>query len=358
MKNMYYKIVLYSFIFLVLFGLLMIYSSSSVWALFRFNDSFHYVKMQSLFIIISLFLVYKLSLFDLDILYNKCNKLLFISIILLILVIVPFIGKTMNGSRSWFMIGPFGIQPSELSKLTLIIYASKYLSNNNMRSFKDGVLPLLFILFIVFFLIMLEPDLGTATIIFITILAMIFISGAKKKFFYLMFILGLFGFTSLIIIAPYRMKRITSFINPWNDPLDSGFQIIQSLYAIGPSGLLGRGLFNSVQKEFFLPEPQTDFIFSIIVEELGIVGCLIILFLFSSIIYISIKCSLKEENSFKKYLLFGLTFQLAFQMIMNLMVATSLIPITGVTLPFISYGGSSFIISTISIGIILNIIKN
>ena len=205
---------------------------------------------------------------------------------------------------------------------------------------------------------MLEPDLGTATIIFITILAMIFISGAKKKFFYLMFILGLFGFTSLIIIAPYRMKRITSFINPWNDPLDSGFQIIQSLYAIGPSGLLGRGLFNSVQKEFFLPEPQTDFIFSIIVEELGIVGCLIILFLFSSIIYISIKCSLKEENSFKKYLLFGLTFQLAFQMIMNLMVATSLIPITGVTLPFISYGGSSFIISTISIGIILNIIKN
>ena len=151
MKNMYYKIVLYSFIFLVLFGLLMIYSSSSVWALFRFNDSFHYVKMQSLFIIISLFLVYKLSLFDLDILYNKCNKLLFISIILLILVIVPFIGKTMNGSRSWFMIGPFGIQPSELSKLTLIIYASKYLSNNNMRSFKDGVLPLLFILFIVFF---------------------------------------------------------------------------------------------------------------------------------------------------------------------------------------------------------------
>ena len=166
---------------------------------------------------------------------------------------------------------------------------------------------------------------------------------------------GLLGLAGLIIAAPYRIKRITAFLNPWNDPLGTGFQSIQSLYAIGPSGLFGKGLFNSIQKHFYLPEPQTDFIFSIISEELGILGVLIVSFLFLSIIYKCIKISLSCNDLFSKYLSFGIVFQLSFQILLNLGVVTSLLPVTGVTLPFLSYGGSSLLVSMISIGIILNI---
>lgn len=178
------------------------------------------------------------------------------------------------------------------------------------------------------------------------------------NFFIKLGILGLIGIVTLIIIAPYRLKRIISFINPWADPLGSGFQIIQSLYAIGPSGLLGAGLGNSVQKHFYLPEPQTDFIFSIISEELGFMGVIIVTTLFITIIYRGLKTSMKQIDNFAKYLSFGLTFSLAFQAILNLMVVVGLIPVTGVTLPFLSYGGSSLIVSMINIGILLNISKH
>ena len=159
----------------------------------------------------------------------------------------------------------------------------------------------------------------------------------------------------MIIAAPYRMKRIVSFLNPWSDPLGSGFQIIQSLYSIGPGGLFGLGLGNSIQKQFYLPEPQTDFIFSIISEEFGFMGILIISLLFIIIFYNCIKISLKCDNLFGKYLSFGITFGLVFQTILNLSVVIGLIPVTGVTLPFLSYGGSSLLITMTSVGIILNI---
>jgi len=177
-------------------------------------------------------------------------------------------------------------------------------------------------------------------------------------FFIKIGVLGLLGIVLLIIIAPYRMERIVSFLNPWSDPLGSGFQIIQSMYAIGPGGLLGLGLGNSIQKHFYLPEPQTDFIFSIISEEFGFMGILIVSTLFIIIIYQGIKTSIKCEDYFGKYLSFGITFSLAFQTILNLMVVVGLIPVTGVTLPFLSYGGSSLIITMISVGIILNISKS
>ena len=162
----------------------------------------------------------------------------------------------------------------------------------------------------------------------------------------------------LIIIAPYRMARITSFLNPWSDPLGTGFQIIQSLYAIGPGGLLGMGLGNSIQKHFYLPEPQTDFIFAIISEELGIVGAIIVISLFMMIIYCGFNIAISEDDNFKKYLAFGITFSIAFQTILNLMVVTGLIPVTVVTLPFLSYGGSSLLVGVAEIGILLNISKN
>jgi len=202
---------------------------------------------------------------------------------------------------------------------------------------------------------MLEPDFGTGVVIVMTIIVLLFISGVKMNFFIKIGILGLLGVASLIIIAPYRMKRIVSFLNPWNDPLGSGFQIIQSLYAIGPGGLLGLGFGNSIQKHFYLPEPQTDFIFSIISEEFGFMGVLLVTTLFLMIIISGFKIAMKCEDSFGKYLAFGITFGLSFQTMLNLMVVVGLIPVTGVTLPFLSYGGSSLLITMCSMGILLNI---
>ena len=343
----------------MLFGLLMIYSSSSIWSEYKFGNSLHYVVYQGIFVIISIVIMIILSRIDYHVYYKLSTKLLIASMFLLILVLIPGIGIIRNGSRSWFGIGPFGIQPSEFAKLALIVYTSKYLekSDRYIKDYKQGVIPILSILLLVFGLIMLEPDFGTGMIIVISIIALLFIAGVSIKFFVILGIIGLIGIVGLIIIAPYRMARITSFLNPWSDPLGTGFQIIQSLYAIGPGGLLGMGLFNSRQKHFYLPEPQTDFIFSIISEELGVLGVIIVIVLFSILLYCSTKISLKCEDKFGKYLSFGLIFQIIIQTILNLFVVIGLIPVTGVTLPFLSYGGSSLIISSISMGIILSIGK-
>ena len=347
-------------IFLMLFGLLMIYSSSYIWADYKFGNSFHFVIYQGLFMIIGIFLMMFLSKIDSSFYYKHATKLLIISLVLLVLVLIPGIGIIRNGSRSWFGIGPFGIQPSEFAKLSLIIFSAKYLDKSNkfLKDYKKGVFPILGILLLIFGLIMLEPDFGTGMIIVISIIALLFVAGVNMKFFFILGILGVIGIIILIIIAPYRMDRITSFLNPWSDPLGTGFQIIQSLYAIGPGGLLGMGLFNSRQKHFYLPEPQTDFIFSIISEEFGVLGVIIVVSLFILLMYRVIKISLKCNDKFSKYLSFGLIFQIIVQTILNLSVVVGLIPVTGVTLPFLSYGGSSLLISSISIGIILSISRN
>ena len=333
----------------------MIYSSSSIWASYKFNDPYKYLKTQSLFLLISYIIINIVSKIPYQIYKKYSNPILLSCIVLLILVLIPGIGTIRNGSRSWFGIGSFGIQPSEFAKLGLIIFTSKYLSNNKIKDIKTSVLPILLVVFIIFALIMLQPDFGTGVIIVISIISLLFISGVNMNFFIKMGIIGLIGIITLVIIAPYRMQRITSFLNPWSDPLGSGFQIIQSLYAIGPSGLLGTGLGNSIQKHFYLPEPQTDFIFSIISEELGFLGVIIISTLFIIIIYQGFKISINQEDNFSKYLSFGITFSIAFQTILNLMVVVGLIPVTGVTLPFLSYGGSSLLVSMTEIGILLNI---
>ena len=347
-------------VLLNLFGLIMIYSASNIWSEYKFNDPYKYLKSQGLFLIISyiaLFIISKVPYVEYK---KKANMIFLVCVVLLVLVLIPGVGSVRNGSRSWFGIGGFGIQPSEFTKLGLIIFTSKYLSNNSkeIRDIKKGVLPILGILLLIFGLIMLEPDFGTGVVIVMTIVVLLFTSGVKMNFFIKIGVLGLIGVVALIIIAPYRMQRILSFINPWNDPLGSGFQIIQSLYAIGPGGLLGLGFGNSVQKHFYLPEPQTDFIFSIISEEFGFMGVLLVSILFITIIYSGFKMAMKCEDLFGKYLAFGITFGLAFQTMLNLMVVVGLIPVTGVTLPFLSYGGSSLLITMCGMGILLNISKN
>ncbi len=223
-------------ILLIVFGIIMIYSSSSVWALYKFGNSFKYVINQTLFFVIGLFLIYLINKIDIGFYYRNAFKIFIVCLILLILVLIPGIGSVRNGSRSWFGIGSFGVQPSEAIKISLIILTSKYLSKSNkfIKDIKKGVLPILFITLLVFGLIMLQPDFGTGMIIVISILALLFIAGVSYKFFLSLFFVGIFGIVGLIIAAPYRMNRITSFLNPWSDPLGTGFQIIQSLYAIGP----------------------------------------------------------------------------------------------------------------------------
>lgn len=340
-----------------LFGIIMIYSASYIWAEYKFNDPFKFVKHQGLFFIIGIIMMLITSKIPYKVYFEKANTLLLISIILLILVIIPGIGTVRNGSRSWFGIGSFGIQPSEFAKLTLIIFTSKYLTKNekNLKYIKKGVLPILGIVILVFGLIMLQPDFGTGMIILVSIIGLLFVSGVDFKFFIRLGLIGVVGIVLLIAIAPYRLERILSFLNPWSDPLGSGFQIIQSLYAIGPGGLFGQGFMNSRQKHFYLPEPQTDFIFSIISEEFGFLGILIVATLFTIIIFKGFKIAQNSGYKFAKFLAFGITFGLAFQAILNLMVVVGLIPVTGVTLPFLSYGGSSLLITLISMGVLLNI---
>ena len=346
-----------SVILLSIFGVIMIYSASSIWAQYKFNDQFRFLKYQGLFFIIGTVFMYFASQINYKKYYKYSNKILIIGIVLLILVLIPGIGTVRNGSRSWFGIGSFGIQPSEAMKLALIIFTIKNLINNlnNKKKKKKGVLPILILTLLIFAIIMLQPDFGTGTILVMTIIGMLFIGGLNLKIFVKFAITGLIGVVGLVLIAPYRLKRILSFLDPWSDPLGSGFQIIQSMYSIGPGGLFGLGFGNSIQKHFYLPEPQTDFIFSIISEEFGFLGIIIISLLFITIFYNSIKISIKCRDSFGKYLSFGITFGLIFQTILNLSVVVGLLPVTGVTLPFLSYGGSSLIITMVSIGIILNI---
>ncbi len=345
---------------IAIFGLVMIYSASFVWAEYKFQDPYKFVKMQTIFFLIGLVIMYFLTKLDYHIYYKYANIILIICATLLILVLIPGIGSIRNGSRSWFGIGSLGIQPSEFAKIGLIIYVSKYLTNNKktMKSITKGVLPILGVIAFFFLIIMMEPDFGTAMVIVITLVVLIFTSGVNISFFVKIGLLGLLGIVSIIIAAPYRMKRIVSFLNPWSDPLGSGYQILQSLYAIGPGGLLGQGFLKSRQKYFYLPEPQTDFIFSIISEELGFLGILIVSSLFFIIFYRGMTISLKSKDLFGKFLAFGLSFGLIIQAVLNLMVVVGLIPVTGVTLPFLSYGGSSLLVSMASIGILLNISKN
>ena len=354
------KMLLLAVIIMSIFGIIMVYSASFIWASYRFNDPFKFVKSQAFFFIVGLFLINLFSKVNIDFFYKNANKILIISLIILILVLIPGIGKIRNGSRSWFGIGGFGIQPSEFAKIGLIIYVAKYLANNNriIKDIKKGIFPLLLIIGVFFALIMLEPDFGTGMVFVLTLISMIFISGVKLSFFVKTSIFGLIGIILLVIIAPYRMLRIISFLNPWTDPLGSGYQIIQSLYAIGPGGLTGFGFLNSHQKQFYLPEPQTDFIFSIISEEFGFLGILIVTSFLAFIFYRIIKIALKEQDLFKKYLVFGLGSGIIIQSLLNISVVIGLLPVTGVTLPFLSYGGSSLLMSLISIGIILNISKS
>ena len=237
----------------------MVYSASMIWAEAKNGSSYYYLIRQLIFFLVGLILFILVSKIDTKIYEKYKNLIMLISVILLIIVLIPGIGIVRGGARSWIGLGELSFQPSEFVKLALIIFVANYLSKNkdSMKSL-SSLISILIVVLVVFGLIMLEPDFGTGFILFLTIIAMILLSGIKKRYIFISFILGVAAMIILVLSAPYRLERIFSYLDPWSDPLGGGFQIIQSLYAISPNYIFGRGLFNSIQKHFFLPEPQTE----------------------------------------------------------------------------------------------------
>ncbi len=337
----------------------MVYSSSMIWAKYKTGSSEYFLIRQLIFFLLGLAAYFFIIKVD-SIFYQRYkNLILIVSIILLIIVLIPNIGIVRGGARSWIGFGDFSFQPTEIIKLSLIIFTANYLEKNKEDITKlSSLLPILVVILLVFGLIMLEPDFGTGFILTLTLLSMILISGVKKSYTFMAIILGVFGFLGLIISAPYRLQRIFAYLDPYEDPLGAGFQIIQSFYAISPNGFFGRGLFKSFQKYYFLPEPQTDFIYSIIVEELGFIGGVFIIVLFIVLFYNGLLIAIKAKTLFQTYLASGIVLSIFIQFFINIGVVIGLLPVTGVTLPFLSYGGSSLIMNFIMMGILVNICNN
>jgi cell division protein FtsW len=274
-----------------------------------------------------------------------------------LLILVLFIGVVRNGAQSWIGVGAFSIQPAEFMKLAMIAFLAKLLSENQKQIplFFKGLMPPLMIVGLAFGIIMLQPDLGTGVVLVGTSMVIIYAAGARLIHLFGLAMIGVVGLVGMVIAAPYRIKRITGFLDPWSDPLGSGFQIIQSLYAIGPGGIMGLGLGMSRQKYAYLPEPQTDFIFSILAEELGFIGGGTILVLFLLIFWRGMRTAITAPDLFGSLLATGIIAMIAVQVIINIGVVTGMFPVTGITLPFISYGGSSLTLMLTAVGVLLNI---
>ncbi|WP_163536921.1 stage V sporulation protein E [Gracilibacillus sp. YIM 98692] len=353
------RLLLLSIVSILLIGVVMVYSASSIWAEYKFNDPFFFAKRQILFAgigVVLMMVVSNIPYFQ----WLQYRKVIFIiCFILLVAVLIPGIGMVRGGARSWIGVGAFSIQPAEFMKLGMILFLSGYLVKyqSYIKEFKKGFLPPLSFIIFLFLLIMLQPDLGTGMVFVLTCFLLLFIAGARLVHFGFLAGFGVIGFLFLIISAPYRMNRITAFLDPWQDPLGNGFQIIQSLYAIGPGGLFGVGFGNSLQKYFYLPEPHNDFIFAIIAEELGFIGATFVILLFFLFIWRGIITALHAPDLFARLLAVGIVGMIAIQVMINISVVIGLIPVTGITLPFLSYGGSSLTLTLCSVGILINISK-
>lgn len=341
---------------LVVIGVMMIGSSSRVWAEAKFQDSMYFMSRQAVFALIGCFVMYGASRVDLLKIRFHAKKIFYVCVAALVLVLVPGLGVARNGSRSWFGVGSFLIQPSEFFKIAIIIYVSDYLARRyRVKKFKNDLLFPAFLTMLGFGLILLQPDFGSGIVMVCSIVVIVLAADSPLHYFVRVGMLGVAGLGGLIISAPYRLARITSFINPWEDPLGAGFQIIQSLFAISPGGILGVGFDQSMQKHFYLPEPQTDFIFAIFAEEFGFIGCVFLIGLFLLVIYEGIKIAIHCGDTYLCYVAIGLTSLFAIQVMINLGVVVGLFPVTGITLPFISYGGSSLLVMMGSMGLLMSI---
>lgn len=337
-------------------GLLMVASAGEVWGQFNYGNSFYFVQRQAIFAVAGIVVMLVCSRLDYRLLKEYSKPLLILAFLLLIAVLIPGVGMVRNGSQSWIGVGSLSFQPSEWMKMALVFFLAATLSERKktLHLFWKGLFFPLSIIGAAFCLIMLQPDLGTAAVMGGTAFLLLFSAGAPIRFFVTIGVSAILGLIVLIASAPYRMKRITAYLDPWSDPLGSGFQIIQSLYAVGPGGLFGHGYGESRQKYYYLPEPQTDFIFAIWSEETGFIGAAWIILLFFLLIWRGVYIAMRIDDSFGMLLVFGLTAMISLQSFINLGVVIGLLPVTGVTLPFLSYGGSSLTMTLALAGIVLS----
>ncbi|ASW42545.1 stage V sporulation protein E [Clostridium isatidis] len=354
MKNIDYGLL--CVIFLLLFvGIIMVYSSSSYYALYEKNSPEYFFFKEILWTGVGICAMLFTMAIDYHY-YKKITGQMFI-ITLIFLVLVLFIGAEVNGARRWIRLGPLSFQPSELAKYVLVIYLAKQLDrkNSNINKFFKGVVLYLGISAVFAGLVLLEKNLSITAIIMIVAVIMVFVGGAKVSHLLPIFPAGLLAGVALIFVAPYRLKRLTSFMNPWADPSGDSYQLIQSIYALGSGGLFGVGLGNSRQKALFMPEPHNDFIFAILGEEFGFIGCILVILLFMYLIYKGVYVAVKAKDNYGFLLATGIVSIISIQAVINIAVVSGSMPVTGVPLPLISYGGTSLVINLLALGILLNI---
>jgi len=341
-------------------GLVMVASASISIADSKTSTPFYYLYRQLIAAGIGLIAV--MAIFKIRLVYWEKSGmiLLALSFVMVVLVLIPGIGKTVNGSTRWIPIGILNLQVSEIVKLFLMVYVAGYLVRHGeqVRSSLWGFLKPMIMIGLICLFLLLEPDFGASVVIMMTVLGMTFLAGVRFTQF--LAVITLFGSAAalLVITSPYRLQRLTAFVNPWADPFDSGFQLTQSLIAIGSGGWTGVGLGSSVQKLFYLPEAHTDFLFAVMAEELGLIGVIVVIGLYTSLVFRAFMIARKAEscgNQFASYLSYGIGIWLGLQAFINIGVNMGVLPTKGLTLPLMSYGGSSLIVVSASIGLLLRI---
>ena len=342
---------------LVFLGVVIVYSASAIIAADRFGDPFFFLKKQLFWAFLGGGLLWAALRLDYRRLERLVVPLLVVSIALLVLVLLPPFGQAINGTRRWFRIGPLSFQPVELAKFALVLYLASFLTRRGeaIRSFWQGLFPILLVAGTMALLTFVQPDLGNSLALVVLTLVLAYLAGARVKHMAWVAAAALPLVALAVALKPYRWRRMVTFVNPWDDPQGSGFQIIQSFLALGSGGLTGRGLGGSKQKLFYLPEPYTDFIFAIVGEELGLLGALGVIALFAVLIWRGLRVGLRAPDPFGSYLALGLTVMLATQTLVNLGVVMGALPTKGLPLPFVSFGGSALLMTMFSAGVLLNI---
>ena len=350
--------ILLTTVILVAIGIVMVFSASFYYASQRWGDSLYFFKRQCLWAVIGFAGLFIASRVDYSKLQKYSRIFMLISIVLLIAVLL--VGQERNYAKRWLGIGNLTIQPAEIAKFAMVFFIADTVSRNKgkMKYFFKGMFPILAVAGVVFGLILLQPNLSTAGSILLLTFVMLFVGGANLWHIGGLLAAGGVGAVVLTMAEEYRMDRLLAFRDPWEDPLDNGYQLIQSLYSLGSGGLFGLGLAKSRQKLLYLPYPETDFIFAIIGEELGFLGAMILILLFLILIWRGIRVALSAPDLFGSMVAAGIISMITIQVVINIAVVTASMPPTGLPLPFISYGGSSLAIFMTSIGVLLNISKH
>ncbi len=357
MKRETDKVIIAATLILMTIGVVMIYSASYIVADQRFGDGYYFLKKQLLHITLGLLVLIGAMRFPYHYYRPLVYPLLILSTLLLLIPLISGAGVEAGGSRRWVQVGHFVFQPSELAKLSLIIYLAYFFSSkvDKVRTFKVGFLPPIITGGILIGLVLKEPDFGGALFLAAILFFMMFVAGVRLRYVLALVLASMPLLYLMVVRVGYRWNRIIAFLDPWKESEGAGFQVVQSFIAFGSGGLWGRGLGKGGQKLFYLPEAHTDFILSIVGEELGLIGVSLIILLFVLILYGGIRVALEARDLFGAYLATGVVALIGLQALINMGVVTGLLPPKGLPLPFISYGGSSLIVSSAAIGILLNI---